>query len=208
MAKKRKSVKKKNPTGANKTVDTTNVIAAKVPTPAPLPKLIVEPAVLVTGQTTPIVISTLPPAVESSLSILSEQQQALVKLLCDKGQTHIFQHWEGANDADKLALATQLVTLDTSYPSGGLAGYIDNARDLLAKSKEGVNPLEGWKPSVPKGEAFEIGTEEYRQVEALGVEELGAVGFVLVAGGLGERLGYGDIKVRRNFSDFFNIIDY
>ena len=104
-------------------------------------------------------------------------------------------------------MATQLVSLDTSYPSGGLAGYIDNARDLLAKSKEGVNPLEGWKPSVPKGQAFEIGTEEYRQVEALGVQELGAVGFVLVAGGLGERLGYGDIKVRCAKRDIFNNIN-
>ena len=38
-------------------------------------------------------------------------------------------------------------------------------------------------------------TSEYYQFEALGIPELGKCGFVLVAGGLGERLGYNGIKV-------------
>jgi UDP-sugar pyrophosphorylase len=67
----------------------------------------------------------------------------------------------------------------------------DNPTD----SKDGVNPLEGWKPSVPAGSAFELGTPEYTKMEKKGIRELGKVGFVLVAGGLGERLGYGGAKV-------------
>ena len=62
-------------------------------------------------------------------------------------------------------------------------------------SKNGVNPLDGWVPSVPKGEAFEIGTPNYFKTEKQGIKELGSVGFVLVAGGLGERLGYNGAKV-------------
>jgi UDP-sugar pyrophosphorylase len=88
-----------------------------------------------------------------------------------------------------------LEALDNAYPTG-LAGYIENARELLEKSRKGVNPLEGWKPSVPVGRNFELGSKEYRKMEELGRHQLGAVGFVLVAGGLGERLGYSDIKVR------------
>ena len=65
-----------------------------------------------------------------------------------------------------------------------------------ADSKDGVNPLDGWTPSVPAGEAFELGTDAYRTTERLGMKELGSVGFVLVAGGLGERLGYKGAKVR------------
>ena len=36
--------------------------------------------------------------------------------------------------------------LDASYP-GGIRQYITNARKLLAESKAGFNPLEGWVPS-------------------------------------------------------------
>ena len=39
------------------------------------------------------------------------------------------------------------------------------------------------------------GTPDFKAKEALGLNELGKVGFVLVAGGLGERLGYSDIKI-------------
>ena len=48
---------------------------------------------------------------------------------------------------------------------------------------------------MPAGEAFEIGTEEYTATEKVGIKELGKVGFILVAGGLGERLGFSGIKV-------------
>lgn len=40
--------------------------------------------------------------------------------------------------------------LNDNYP-GGLAAYIHNARKLLADSKSGKNPFEGYIPSVSKG---------------------------------------------------------
>ena len=49
---------------------------------------------------------------------------------------------------------------------------------------------------MPSGETFELGTPEYTKIEKKGIRELGRVGFVLVAGGLGERLGYSGAKVR------------
>jgi UDP-N-acetylglucosamine pyrophosphorylase len=189
MAKKKNNKGKKKTGGATSTAAPT--VTSSVPTPAPAPDVVVAEKAPAAVEP----ISTLPVAVESSLSILTDEQQTLIKLLCSKGQTHIFEPWASASNADKIALATQLVSLDKAYPSNGLSGYIENARDLLAKSKAGLNPLEGWTPSIPTGQAFTIGTDEYNQVEAVGMKELGAVGFVLVAGGLGERLGYGDIKV-------------
>ena len=90
--------------------------------------------------------------------------------------------------------------MDTAYPSGGLVGYIENAKDLLNKSRTGVNPLKGWKPEVPQGENIVIGTKEFEAFEKIGMEEMGKCGFVLVAGGLGERLGYGGIKVSSSFT--------
>jgi len=90
----------------------------------------------------------------------------------------------------------QLLKLHESYPlKNGLLSYTENARKLLAISKEGKNPLAGWVPSVPQGETLTIGTPEYDKMEAAGIPLLNSTAFVLVAGGLGERLGYNGIKV-------------
>lgn len=51
-------------------------------------------------------------------------------------------------------------------------------------------------PSVPKGVELDYSKEEMiLHYEGLGEKEMKRTGFVLVAGGLGERLGYKGIKV-------------
>ena len=77
----------------------------------------------------------------------------------------------------------KIESVDASYPDGGLIGYLNNAVGLLEKSRRGENPLEGWNPSVPKGEAFTVGSEAFLETEGLGLKEVGKCGFVLVAGG-------------------------
>jgi len=151
--------------------------------------------------------SSLPNGLELSLSILSAAQQELAKKLCAPpcNQSHLFEHWttpseiqspsSKAVDDVKRNFMAQLESMDNAYPNGGLAQYVANGQDLLAKSQKGENPLDGWKPSVPQGETLELGTEKFDNFEQLGLAEVGQCGFVLVAGGLGERLGYGDIKI-------------
>jgi hypothetical protein len=80
------------------------------------------------------------------------------------------------------------------YP-GGLKAYVHNGRQLLADSKAGVNPLEGWTPEVPVGETLQFATKVYDEAEAEGLANLsdGQCAFVLVsllvlvlgAGGMG-----------------------
>jgi hypothetical protein len=142
----------------------------------------------------------LPKYFTEALSVLSEPHQTLCKQLYSEwGQAHLFDEVHFNADSPpsmRRQLAAQLDALDQDYIAGGLRGYIANARLLLNDSRNGVNPLEGWKPMVPVGESFDLGTDAYKKTEALGMNELGRVGFVLVAGGLGERLGYKDVKVR------------
>lgn len=142
--------------------------------------------------------SKLPENVQKTIEGLPESQKKLVQELCsDKlGQSHLFQAWADASTDQQRACATQLEDLDKAYADGGLAGYIENAKVLLENSRKGDNPLEGWQPSVPEGQLFELGTTEYADTEGIGRQGLGSTGFVLVAGGLGERLGYTSIKVR------------
>lgn len=48
---------------------------------------------------------------------------------------------------------------------------------------------------VPSGENLTFGDENFIEMEKRGVVEARKAAFVLVAGGLGERLGYNGIKV-------------
>ena len=158
-----------------------------------------------TTTATPTTAAALPPGLQSSMSLFTPTQQKLAEQLCSlpgtTHQRHLFDKWSStADDADKKKqLMAKLELIDQSYPDGGLIGYLSNAINLLEKSRRGENPLEGWIPSVPKGEAFTVGTDAFLNTEQLGLKEVGKCGFVLVAGGLGERLGYGDIKVSFKF---------
>ncbi|KAL8167588.1 hypothetical protein V2J09_009087 [Rumex salicifolius] len=136
------------------------------------------------------------PNLRNNLSLLSSHQAELAMMLMESGQIHVFEHWPepGRDDDDKLAFFEQVSRLDSGYP-GGLVSYIKNARELLADSKAGKNPYEGFMPSVPTGENLTFGDEKFIKYEEAGVREAQNAAFVLVAGGLGERLGYNGIKV-------------
>ncbi|KAL7155808.1 hypothetical protein ABFS83_03G100600 [Erythranthe nasuta] len=140
--------------------------------------------------------SSAAPNLQKNLSLLSSEQVELAKMLLEMNQGHLFQHWpeSGVEDDDKRAFFDQIARLNASYP-GGLASYIKTARELLADSKAGKNPYEGFTPSVPSGEVLTFGEDNFVQFEDAGIREARKAAFVLVAGGLGERLGYNGIKV-------------
>lgn len=113
---------------------------------------------------------------------------------CD--QEHLCSEWSpvGQNQEQKENFLSQVLQLNEQYP-GGLSQYCQNAQTLLASSKAGENPYEGFTPKVPKGKVLSPEQEEFAKMEDIGIQALGQTGFVLVAGGLGERLGYGGIKI-------------
>jgi len=117
-------------------------------------------------------------------------------MLLNEGQIHLFEHWPepGVDDDKKRGFFDQVRRLNSSYP-GGLLSYIQNAKKLLADSKAGKNPYDGFTPSVPSGEVLNFGDDNFVSLEAAGIKEARNAAFVLVAGGLGERLGYKGIKV-------------
>ncbi|KAL9245129.1 hypothetical protein vseg_018815 [Gypsophila vaccaria] len=136
------------------------------------------------------------PNLNKNLGVLSPDHVNLAKMLVEMGQCHLFSDWPepGVDDDHKSAFFDQVARLDASYP-GGLAQYIKNAKELLADSKAGKNPFDGFTPSVPTGENLTFADESFINFEEAGVKEAKNAAFVLVAGGLGERLGYNGIKV-------------
>ncbi|GJM97533.1 hypothetical protein PR202_ga14465 [Eleusine coracana subsp. coracana] len=136
------------------------------------------------------------PALRRNLQLLAPEEVQLAKTLLNEDQMHLFEHWPepGVDDDKKKGFFGQVRRLNSSYP-GGLASYIQNARKLLADSKAGKNPYDGFTPSVPSGEVLTFGDDNFLSLEAAGIKEACNAAFVLVAGGLGERLGYKGIKV-------------
>ncbi|XP_060967160.1 UDP-sugar pyrophosphorylase-like [Cannabis sativa] len=136
------------------------------------------------------------PNLEKNLHLLSPHQVEIAKTLLELGQSHLFEHWAepGVDDDEKRALFDQVTLLNANYP-GGLESYIETARELLADSKAGKNPFDGFTPSVPEGDILTFGDDNFIKFEEMGIREVGRAAFVLVAGGLGERLGYNGIKV-------------
>ncbi|KAG2663295.1 hypothetical protein I3760_16G022100 [Carya illinoinensis] len=135
------------------------------------------------------------PNLHKNLQLLSSGQIELAKVLLEMGQSHLFEHWAdpGVDDEEKKGFFDQVDRLNSSYP-GGLASYVKSARQLLADSQAGKNPFDGFTPSVPKGEVLTFGDEDFINFEEAGIREAQKAAFVLVAGGLGERLGYNGIK--------------
>lgn len=97
-------------------------------------------------------------------------------------------------DSDEARLLKQLAAADAAYP-GGLSAYITRARKLLRDAKAGVNPFKGYTVTVPEGERLSPGTSAFLAAEEDGLKEVHSCAFVVVAGGLGERLGYSGIKL-------------
>jgi len=119
-------------------------------------------------------------------------------------QTHVYENWPeiGTDDEGKKQLADQLADLDASYP-GGIQTYLSKARVLLKEAAEASNPFADFEASVPSGESLSYDSPvpddhtgmTFSQAEQKGLSGIKDVAFVLVAGGLGERLGYSGIKL-------------
>lgn len=128
------------------------------------------------------------------LSSLTEEERAWVAKLQspELGQEHLIKAAASADDIRNIV--QQLKPFDASYP-GGLLGYVQKARGLLREAKDNVNPLKGYKAEVPLRERLGTGTQRFLDFEKLGLSQLQYAAFVLVAGGLGERLGCFQTKI-------------
>jgi UDP-sugar pyrophosphorylase len=133
-------------------------------------------------------------------SILAPEELEAAKLLVKIGQTHLFSAWpaKGTQDDGKKKLLQQVIELEKTV-AGGLGGYVERAKELLLASRDGVNPYDGFVPKVPAGERLSSDTPEnlaaFEKMETTGAKEFANAAFVMVAGGLGERLGYNGIKI-------------
>lgn len=127
---------------------------------------------------------------------LNDSELTLVRRLLQLGQGHLLDPWRAGPVAalDKRRLLAQVAQLDDAYP-GGLARYLENARQLLAAARRRDNPYASLSPQVPSGRRLARGSSELGAAHSQGLRLAARAAFVLVAGGMGERLGYPGIKL-------------
>ena len=152
------------------------------------------------GWTLPLIITALA-TLEPSWT---KTEAKLMQLLINHGQKHLFSTQRDTADPQSIQrtkrLLQELQKMHDAYPTDeenrqGLHAYIEHAKQLLEDSKQDKNPFAGYTVSVPRGETLDVGSDSFRADERLGTAQLAKTAFVLVAGGLGERLGFPGIKV-------------
>ena len=109
-------------------------------------------------------------------------------------EKNLQQYTEMTADA-KARFAEQVIKMGSDNGPMGLKNYTARARKLLESSRNNVNPFDGYKPSIPSGVYLRPEEDEFADMEEAGMAELCKLGFVLIAGGLGERLGFSSIKI-------------
>lgn len=128
------------------------------------------------------------------------QLAALKEELCSSGldQGHLFINWPESMDAytdEQIAFLTELYLFQNTY-HGGVPQYIRTGKELLAAESDEVDftDLE-MPPLIFNAPLLNERSAEMTELEKTGTEMLRKTVFVLVAGGVGERLGSSDIKV-------------
>ena len=121
-------------------------------------------------------------------------ESQILDLLKELNQLEIIEKYKISNEEEKKNFIEQFNYLEKATP-GGIKDYIKRAKILLEESKNNINLFKDYTPEVPLGFDIKVGSDQFYELDKLGFEQIENTVFVLVAGGLGERLGYPDIKI-------------
>lgn len=121
----------------------------------------------------------------------SQREKAII-LLEKLKQSHIANAILNNPIEKTQPLVDQIIEFDETY-AGGLEAYYSNCLTKLNPAQNANS--KSFNITIPEGRLYEPASDEHLALEEIGVENLAYTCFVLVAGGIGERLGYNDIKV-------------
>ena len=118
----------------------------------------------------------------------------VLDLLKELNQPEIIEKYKNSKEDEQKSFIKQFNSLEKATP-GGIKDYLKRAKILLEESKNNINPFKEYTPEIPLGFDVKVGSEQFYELDKIGFEQIENTVFVLVAGGLGERLGYPDIKI-------------
>ncbi|MCM8813541.1 MAG: UTP--glucose-1-phosphate uridylyltransferase, partial [Candidatus Omnitrophica bacterium] len=122
-----------------------------------------------------------------------QKYSAVRKFLLEQKQDHIFSRWSapGENVSEKTKFFEGILSQNITLGEGGLKEYLQSLRKELASAKKGENPFQGATPHLPPNVVTFDGfaTEAFQNSEQAAIPFAAQSIFVLVAGGIGDRLG-------------------
>lgn len=120
----------------------------------------------------------------------------IINKLVKNDQTHLFEFWTPIDQdrEEKNFFLKTLIDFDSHY-SGGLSSYISRVQSLLLSPEKRLQPFRNTGIAAPETYDLSNFGADYISAEQIGLSHLQKSAFVLVAGGLGERLGYPGIKI-------------
>ena len=118
----------------------------------------------------------------------------VLDLLKELNQPEVIEKYKNSKEDEQKSFIKQFNSLEKATP-GGIKDYLKRAKILLEESKNNINPFKEYTPEVPLGFDVKVGSKQFYELDKIGFEQIENTVFVLVAGGLGERLGYPDIKI-------------
>ena len=121
-------------------------------------------------------------------------ESTMLSLLKELDQQEILNRYESSTKEEQEKFLEHFNYIEKTCP-GGIKDYIKRAKVLLENSKNNVNPFGDYTPSIPTGFNINVGDSQFLELDKLGMEQIKDTVFVMVAGGLGERLGYPSIKI-------------
>ena len=116
--------------------------------------------------------------------------RALIDALASSGQSHLFTSpaYTSASPDARRSLWDQLLKLEQGQAGrGGLLGYVERGRGLLGGGGGGPPDPVLVRPTK-LGSRLRVNTPRFEEAEEAGLREAPYLAFVVVAGGLGERL--------------------
>lgn len=135
--------------------------------------------------------------------IQDPDQIHVARLIVSLGMGYLFSGWSNPGNADdrkKIIMLQQLVRLNQRYP-GGLPAYRQSSLRLIEDMNAKRSRFTGKVPLLPR--TFEVNDLEgansrgssFYETERMGIARGNKTAVVLMAGGLGERLGYPGFKI-------------
>ena len=123
------------------------------------------------------------------------EEKQVLELLKELNQDHIIEKYNSSSKKEQEEFIIQFNKLD-KVCRGGFKGYLNRAKILLEESKNRVNHFSDTTIEIPDDiPHIDIFSPEFFELDQLGFNQLKDTVFCLVAGGLGERLGYTGIKI-------------
>ena len=120
---------------------------------------------------------------------------SILNLLEELGQNDIISKFRTVSQQEQQDFISQVNRLDKAC-RGGIKDYLERTKILLENSKKKVDIFNNYIIEVPDDiPHIDIGSEQFYELDKLGFNQIKDTVFVLVAGGLGERLGYTGIKI-------------